>query len=185
MCLLPGVIGFIFFIFFDLNKIYWKTKLLNLFFVLGSLLLFFSTGYCIWQSNFQMLFSHFGLRSILLLLGVILSGALLIYALFFALPFDDTYIQSEELPLVNKGLYGTCRHPGFWMFALFYLVLALFLSNRLVFICFVVYSICNFLYIVIQDKYIFPKYIHGYDEYKQNVPFLIPTRESIRNAYTD
>ena len=185
MYLLPGVIGFIFFIFFDLNKIYWKSKLLNLFFVIGSVLLIFSTGYSIWQSDFHALLAHFGFRQFLLLTCLILSGALLIYALFFALPFDDTYVQSDALPLVNKGLYGTCRHPGFWMFVLFYLFLALLFHSRPLFYCFIIYNVCNFIYIVIQDRFIFPEYIEGYTEYKKTVPFLVPTKESIRNAFTD
>ena len=184
MYLLPGVVGFIFFIFFDLNKIYWKSKVLNLFFVFGSVLLAFSTGYCILQSDFFSLFSGFGFRELLLLLCLILSGAFLVYALFFALPFDDTYMQSEDLPLVNKGLYGTCRHPGFWPFAFVYFFLAwLFKCNEL-FCCFILYSFCNFLYIVIQDRYIFPKYIENYNEYKQKVPFLIPTKDSILTAFS-
>ena len=184
MYLLPGVIGFIFFIFFDLNKIYWKAKLLNLFFILGSILLLFSTGYCIFQSDLHAFISSFEFRDLLLLLCLILSGAFLIYALFFALPFDDTYVQSDDLPLVSSGLYGTCRHPGFWPFAFVYFFLAWLLSSRLLGHCFVVYSACNFFYIVIQDRYIFPQYIKGYDEYKQKVPFLIPTKESIHTAFS-
>lgn len=183
MYLLPGVIGFIFFIFFDLNKIYWKSKVLNLFFVLGSVLLAFSTGYCIWQSDPFSLFSAFGFRELLLLLCLIFSGVFLVYALFFALPFDDTYVQSEDLPLVSKGLYGACRHPGFWPFALVYFFLAWLFESKALFCCFILYSFCNYLYIVIQDRFIFPKYIRGYDEYKRTIPFLIPTRDSLRNAF--
>lgn len=183
MYLLPGVIGFIFFIFFDLNKIYWKSKFLNLFFVLGSALLAFSTGYSIWESDFQAVLSHFGFRHLFLLACLILSVALLIYTLFFALPFNDTYVQSDDLPLINKGVYGTCRHPGFWPFACVYFFLAwLFLSKPLWY-CFLLYSTCNFLYIVIQDRFIFPRYIKGYNEYKKTVPFIIPNRNSIRNAF--
>ena len=183
MYLLPGIIGFICFIFFDLNKIYWKSKLLNLFFIIGSILLIFSTGYSIWLSDWHGLISHFGILQIILLLCLILAGSMLIYVLFFALPFNNTYIQSDDLPLVDKGWYGTCRHPGFWMFALFYLFLAWLLSSNSLFCCFILYSTCNFIYIVIQDKYIFPQYIEGYSQYKKKVPFLIPTRNSIRNAF--
>lgn len=184
MYLFPGIIGFLFFILFDLNKIYWKNKFMNLFFILGSVLLLFSTLYSILQSDFTMFVSDFNYWKLIISICLLLSGAGLIYALFFALPFESTYVESDELPLVNKGLYGTCRHPGFWMFVLFYGFLALLFSNIHLFYCFLIYNTCNFLYIVIQDVYIFPRYIRGYLDYKKAVPFLIPTKDSVRNAFT-
>lgn len=185
MYLLPGIAGFAFFILFDLNKIYWKFRILNLSFILGSVLLAFSTVYSVLQSDFSVLMEHFGIWQFFKLICLILSGAALIYTLFFALPFDSTYVQSSDLPLVNKGVYGACRHPGFWMLALFYLFLALFFSNIQLIYCFLIYNICNFLYIVLQDVFIFPQYINGYNEYKKAVPFLVPTGTSIRNAFFD
>ncbi len=180
----PGIIGFIFFIVFDLNKIYWNSRALNLSFVLGAVLLIGSTGYCVKNSDFAALLAHFGIWQIITLLGLLLSAAALVYVLFFALPFEDTYMESEGLPLMDKGVYGACRHPGFWMFALCYLFLALFCSNMHLLYCGIIYSICNFLYIVIQDIYIFPKYIQGYQDYKKTVPFLVPTGKSLRSAFT-
>ena len=183
MYLLSGIIAFIFFIFFDLNKIYFKSKLLNLLFVIGAVLLIFSTAVPIVQSDYQALIYDFKITNVFFLIAAIISGAALIYVLFFALPFENTYVQSSKLPLVNKGVYTSCRHPGFWPFVFFYLFLALLFSSNQLFWCFIVFSICNFLYIVIQDKFIFPKYIEGYLQYKKTVPFLIPTKESIKNAF--
>ena len=183
MYLLPGILGFVFLLLFDLNKIYWKHRILNLFFLLGTVLLLFSTCYCVLQSDFAALFAHFGIADILLLLCLILSGAALIYVLFFALPFGNTYAQSDALPLVDRGVYGLCRHPGFWVLLLFYIFLTLFFSNIRLLYCLIAYSICNFLYIVVQDVYIFPRYIKGYPEYRKTVPFLLPTRRSLRNVF--
>ena len=105
-----------------------------------------------------------------------------IYVLFFALPFDDTYIKNATLTLVDHGAYALCRHPGFWVFTLFYLFLCLFLSNPVLLVGLFLYTGCNFFYICLQDHYIFPLYIRDYKEYKKNVPFLLPTRQSIRKA---
>jgi len=174
MYLFPGAAGFLLFILFDLNKIYWKNRILNLSFILGTVLLLGSTGYAILQSDLSLLFANPGLGQILLFAGLIGSGAALIYALFFALPFEDTYVESENIPVVNKGWYGICRHPGFWMFALFYLFLVLVFRNRPIVYAAVLYNICNFIYIILQDCFIFPRYIRGYEEYKKTVPFLIP-----------
>lgn len=183
MYLIPGVLGFIACCLFDVNKIKWQSKKLNLLFPIGIALLICSTLLCILQTDFSLITEHFGIRHAAFLICLILSGIALIYTLFFALPFENTYMESDELPVVNRGVYGLCRHPGFWMLALCYLFLWLFFSNKQLLAGFLLYTVCNFIYIYIQDRYIFPRYIRGYDEYKKTVPFLIPNRNSIRNAF--
>ena len=182
-CLLLGAAGFLFCCLFDINKIRWNVRFLNLFFVLGSFMLIFSTIACIFKGDFSVVCSDFGLYRFLMLLGLILSVIAEIYALFFALPFNDTYMESEKVSVVNRGWYRACRHPGFWSLAFVYLFLWLFFSNIWLFYAFIVYTACNYIYIVIQDIYIFPKYIHGYDDYKKTVPFLLPTKDSICHAF--
>ena len=180
MYLLPGIIAFIFFILFDLNKIYFKIEFFNLFFIIGAIFLVFSTSFSIYKSI--SFFGTFTVIKILLVICAVLSLVALIYALFFALPFKTTYSKSDDLPLVCKGIYAACRHPGFWPFALFYFFLTLLFSGKSLLWCFIIYTACNFIYIVIQDKFIFPKYINGYSQYKKIVPFLIPNKNSILKA---
>ena len=181
ICLLPGVLGFVAFGLFDINKIRWQRRELNLLFAVGSLLLAASTLLCIPQPGHWAIFR--GFWGAAALAGLILSGAALVYVLFFALPFSSTYTESEELPLVDRGAYGLCRHPSFWLFVVFYFFLWLFFTGWRLFAGFVIYNICNFLYIYLQDRYIFPRYIRGYDDYKRSVPFLIPTRASLKKAF--
>ena len=183
MCLIPGILGFAACCIFDLNKVYWRSKHLNHLFILGSLLLVLSTLWTVSQCSFSLLADTFGIAHVIYLLGMILSGITLIYVLFFALPFESTYEKTETLPVINSGIYALCRHPGFWPFLFFYLFMWLFLSNPLVGIAAIVYSICNLIYIFIQDHYIFPLYIQGYNEYKQTVPFLIPNQKSIKHFF--
>ncbi len=182
MYLIPGILGFITCCIFDLNKVHWHSKFLNHFFTLGSLLLALSTVLAVLQSNFNLLIDSFEWYRLGFLAGTILSGIALIYTLFFALPVENTYNTTDTLSLIDSGAYALCRHPGFWPFGLFYLFLSLLLSNPLVGYAAIIYSICNFIYIYIQDYYIFPLYIKGYDNYKKTVPFLIPTRNSLRRA---
>ena len=66
----------------------------------------------------------------------------------------------------------------------FYFFLWLFFTGPQMFRAFVLYPTCNLLYIYVQDRYIFPRYIRGYDDYKQTVPFVLPTRDSIRSAFS-
>lgn len=182
MILLPGVVGFLAFCLFDINKIRWHSKGLNLLFAFGGLLLLLSTLLCI-PASFLETFG-FDLRRIAGLLGLAVSGPGLVYVLFFALPFSETYTESGDLPLVRHGVYGACRHPGFWLFGIFYFFLWLFFTGRQMFFAFLLYTACNYLYIYVQDRYIFPQYIRGYDDYRQAVPFLLPTRKSLKSAFS-
>lgn len=172
MILLPGVLGFALFILFDLNKIKWQAKVCNLFFPLGGLLLLASTALCIAESS-----PVWSIGTVIGSAAVIAACGALIYALFFALPFQDTYAESHELPVVTTGLYGLCRHPAFWPMLLVYLLLWLTFGGTWMAVAAVLYPLCNLFYIVIQDRWIFPCYIRGYDAYKKQVPFLIPRRK--------
>ena len=60
--------------------------------------------------------------SSILLLGIAtIFFVLLIYTLFFALPFDKTYQnESEKRMAYTEGVYALCRHPGVLWFIGFY-----------------------------------------------------------------
>ena len=172
MILLPGAAAFVLFVLFDMNKIRWHSRLMNLLFAAGGILLALSTVLCIREGSFC-----WSLKTAAGLLGAAASGLALVYALFFALPFHDTYTEGGDLPVVSQGLYGMCRHPGFWPFLALYLFLWLTFGGAPLAAATVLYPACNGIYIWIQDAYIFPRYIQGYDRYKQEVPFLIPRRK--------
>ena len=172
MKLLPGLAAFVLFVLFDLNKIRHQSRLCGLLFPLGGLLLAASTVWCVEPHRFQwQAVTVFGL------LGSVVSAAALIYTLFFALPFHDTYTEAGQEPVVSTGVYGLCRHPGFWPFLTLYACLWLTFRGPWLLAAAVVFPLCNGFYIYIQDRWIFPRYIHGYDEYRRAVPFLIPRRK--------
>ena len=51
-------------------------------------------------------------------IGAMCFLALLIYTLFFALPFEETYCEENRLRAAyTEGVYGLCRHPGVLWFA--------------------------------------------------------------------
>ena len=175
MILLPGVAAFLLFILFDLNKIKWHWKAANLLFALGGLLLAGSTVLCILAGDLSDFSWHMG--TVLGLTACVASAAGLIYALFFALPFQDTYTQSGNLPVISTGLYGLCRHPAFWPMLALYVLLWLTFGGSWLLAAAILYPLCNLLYIYIQDRWIFPQYIRGYHQYQKQVPFLIPRRK--------
>ena len=108
---------------------------------------------------------------------------LLIYTLFFALPFDETYVkESRYRKAYTEGVYALCRHPGVLWFAGMYLFAALLWKSLEGLIFFVVMVILNIFYVIFQDYYSFPKTFSNYREYQRSTPFLIPNRKSIQQC---
>jgi protein-S-isoprenylcysteine O-methyltransferase Ste14 len=108
---------------------------------------------------------------------------LLIYTLFFALPFQDTYLETGGSPKIYKdGMYALCRHPGVLWFIGFYIFLGLMLKIPLLIAAVVVFSLLNLLYVVFQDNWTFMKMFSDYDLYKKETPFLLPNLDSIKRC---
>lgn len=107
------------------------------------------------------------LLAILFFLGF--SGT--IYALFIALP-KEAYTKNSAV--VTSGIYGLCRHPAFWPFALACVSAGIFFGGKAMAAECIILIVLEFIYIVVQDIYFLPKYINGYSGYRKTVPFLIP-----------
>lgn len=166
-----GLVAFILYFIYDINDITIRNRYIQKFFLLGSLVLFgrsilflcaYDFSVCVW----------------IFLFFACIFLALLIYTLFFALPFDETYVsQQEGRKAYSSGIYGICRHPGFWWFFFMFLFLGLALPGSGIMHFGLFCSFLNFLYICFQDFYVFPRTFVDYNEYKQRVPFLIPRRK--------
>lgn len=105
-------------------------------------------------------------------------------SLFGALPVKDTYLSPQaDQKLVDSGVYALCRHPGALFFPLMFVSLALGLGSRGLLFSSLIASTLNLLYVVFQDQRVFPVTIPGYDGYRQRVPFLLPTAQSIARAF--
>jgi protein-S-isoprenylcysteine O-methyltransferase Ste14 len=175
-----GCIGFLCFIFYDFNSIAMKTKLLHGCFFMGVLLVTAATiGIVVSSKNeigFNIRMTVFGSVSILFF-------CLLIYTLFFALPFQNTYIDTKDPPIVcQTGVYALCRHPGVLWFIGFYVFLWLALNIAILLIAAVAFSALNIIYICIQDNWTFIRTFKNYNDYKKETPFLIPNRKSIKRC---
>ncbi len=182
---LGGVAAFGLYVLYDINSVLWKKTILKSFFAAGSLILLFVTISCLWQQyrTNQAAFQSHGYAAFFLLLAVIFF-ALLIYSLFFALPFEKTYVNPQgKMPVYDRGMYALCRHPGVLWFGFLYLSLALAWNTGIVWGMAGLFSFLNFCYIVIQDRWTFLRTFDDYEGYCLCVPFLIPTRESIRRTW--
>lgn len=146
----------------------------NPFFTVGSLALvgcWIYMGFRYWNDG-NLWIIPYGVRVILGIVAVIVAMGLYVYILVFALPkgtYDDDQVQST---LATEGIYGMCRHPGFYGFTMVALAITLLIGDVAAFAILLAHSALNLLYIYLQDKYYFPVYLEGYEEYKRQVPFL-------------
>ena len=176
VCIAAGIGAFVLFIIYDVNSVCNGSGVLKSAFFAGIILLAVATGgllYTGWECRHGVWTVFFmGLAAVFLLL--------LIYTLFFALPFDDTYVKNNENPEVcSDGVYALCRHPGILWFAGMYACFAAALPQASMILGCVIFIICNVLYAVMQDIWTFPKCFSEYDSYKKNTPFILPTGSSI------
>ncbi|MPM03808.1 hypothetical protein SDC9_50075 [bioreactor metagenome] len=166
-----GLSAFLLFALGDLNTLHWKTKMLNTAFFLGCILLLYSTASLVWP----MLPGAPLWRLILFGGAAAFFFSLLMYALFFAIPFDETYLTPDSgRKVCRNGMYGMCRHPGILWFAGMYLCLYLAAPSIKLLAAALAFNAANLTYILWQDVYLFPKTFADYDDYKLSVPLLIP-----------
>ena len=140
-------------------------------FLLGGLLLCAATVLLLRDANCDTAAIACGVAALLFL-------ALLVHALFFALP-KSAYTNGRPT-LVERGGYALCRHPGVLWLSGFYLCLWGMCRTNDALLAFFVFTMLDVLYAAWQDVYIFPRTIAGYSAYRARVPFLLPTARSIR-----
>lgn len=181
LSLILGLTAFVLYLLYDINSFSRKYRFVHSFFMLGTLLLGIATALDLtaaWKSG-----CIAGILDLILLTAAAIFFGALIYCLFFALPFEQTYAdQTTGRHVYTCGAYALCRHPGILCFFGMYLLLGLaalpgnMLRHSLLF------SLLNLAYAWFQDRITFPKTFCDYSEYQKNVPFLIPTGASIRRA---
>ncbi len=180
-----GLLVFLLFVLYDLGQAnllpnIWS-RLARSFFLLGFTILAGCTAVLVWAQGLQILLRHsinFGF-----LLCAFLFLGLLIYTLFFALPFQETYVdQTAGAKTYDKGMYALCRHPGVLWFTGFYCCLWLALGGAALFWLAFWYSLFNVGYVLVQDYYTFPRIFTDYAQYKRQVPFLLPNVKSLKNC---
>lgn len=176
-----GTAGFLLYFIYDANSIKWNNRILQKFFGAGSLCVATAT---VWVLALPSGSSPSIVARICFGIAGMIFLALLVYTLFFALPFDKTYLEeNQKREAYTEGVYGLCRHPGVLWFAGLYVCLWGVSGSWYQGIFFISMIFWNYLYIIFQDLWTFPKTFTNYDEYKKMTPFLIPNRQSIRYAF--
>jgi protein-S-isoprenylcysteine O-methyltransferase Ste14 len=110
--------------------------------------------------------------------------ALLVYSLFVEIPFRETYGSAgAPASLVTTGTYGLCRHPGVLWFIGGLAGFAIAVDSPAALAAVPVWGGLDIAYAYLQDRFFFPRmFASAYREYQRTVPFLVPTRKSIRRC---
>lgn len=167
-----GATSFALFILYDLNQIGKNRKALKLLFPVGIVILMAVSLKIAWFS--VVVYEINVIMMIVCGIAAVVFFGLLIYTLFFAVPFDSAYVQGSKQKLCTTGVYGICRHPGVLFLAGVYIFSALALGKRDLLIAGVIFTVCNIVYVAVQDRWIFPKVFEGYDDYQKTTHFLLP-----------
>ena len=173
-----GTVGFIMFFLYDINSFTIKKRFVGSFFFIGCGVLVCASAVEIYSAceigAFVLPGDLFGL------IGAIVSLGCLVYCLFFALPFDKTYVEQKNgRGVYDRGVYALCRHPGVLCFFAFFLFLGIAAKPYPLWQYGMYLSVLNYLYVLFQDAVTFPKTFHNYAEYRKYTPFIIPTKKSI------
>lgn len=181
MCpaLTTGVAAFALMILYDWIEAYRKRHIPVLFFA-GAALLVFATVWIALLSDLSAAFLKGPARFCIGACGALASAAVTACMLFVSLPFADTYEKAGEKQCVSSGWYALCRHPAALTIYFVYGFLLLMAPSLPALLAFAVFPNLNLLYVALEDRYFFPKTIEGYESYKKQTPFLIPSRASVK-----
>ena len=176
-----GCIAFVFLYIFDFNKLQWKIPFGGILFFIGCAILFASSVGVFFFAKPQFSLS---LPFLIFFCGLsIVSLLLMLWALFFSLPFSHTYVVGNGACVVDTGLYAMCRHPGVIFFGIMYICLWLVSGRDAMLAAAICWTLMDILHVYVQDRWLFPKTLAGYEEYQLRVPFLIPNAASLRRGF--
>ena len=179
-----GCISFPLFILYDMNQIKSNRTYMKPLFLIGVVVLF-SVTLKLSVTGFE---SDYPVGFLTVAVFYLLAGIhlfLLLYTLFFAIPFQKAYVEGSKQKICKEGVYALCRHPGVLFLAGFYLFYGLALGRPVMLLAGGCFTALNLLYVWIQDVYIFPSLFEGYEDYRKEAPFLIPGRDSVKKCVND
>lgn len=108
---------------------------------------------------------------------------LLVSSLFLEIQLAEG--PDGERPLYTRGTYALVRHPGVLWLALLQVSLALAIQSEALLVAAPFWTAANVALVAAEDRIFFPRLFgNAYRQYRRNVPFLIPTRFSIKNCIT-
>ncbi len=141
----------------------------NPWFFLGTLLLLLACA-VLGGTSIRSQGIRFWVGTLILLLGFVFYGVVL-----SVVPDAGEYTRDrKKFPVCRKGFYGWMRHPGVWSFLMCGIGYGMIFPDAAVPAMW--FSFLNLVYTWTQDRYFFPVYLEGYEQYRREVPFLFPRK---------
>lgn len=176
-----GTAGFVLCFLYDINSVKYQNRVIQKFFAAGCLCILGAVTVRL-SSSLHFAAGNVGWR-LAAAAGALLFAGLLVYTLFFALPFQKTYVEESTVrEAYTEGVYGLCRHPGILWFAGLFLCLWGASGKGADGFFYLSMILWNLLYAAFQDVWTFPQTFSNYRQYQQSTPFLIPNPASIRKC---
>ena len=178
--LILGAFSFLMFLCYDLNNITARSFAGKALFPLAALLLLYATIQAAILPSDGFLPPVF-LRILFWALAAVFL-LLLAYTLLIVMVLPVPADPTRPPAVYDRGVYALCRHPGVLWFAGAYFSAWLAMGKNSLLAAAFLFSLLNLLYVVIQDRFIFPRQFPEYPAYQASVPFLIPNFESVKRC---
>lgn len=158
-----------------------KRRCAGLLFLTGCAMLIFATLRLLLETGVKRTGGVCGVFTVMAFASVLL----LLYSVFWAVrpgPKERMACPADKQPLISRGMYALCRHPGVLWLGAFYGFMAIARGSLSWLLAFLLFTGGDTLYVLYQDRRIFPHTIDHYAEYQKHTPFLIPTASSMKEA---
>jgi len=106
------------------------------------------------------------------LIIAISATLLLIYSVFIEIPLARRRKVHQPDRAIGSGTYSFSRHPGFLWFVLLQTGILLMRGDLATFLAAAYLIVLDFLLVLGQDRFFFPRFFSNYSDYRQRVPFL-------------
>ncbi|MCI7812948.1 MAG: hypothetical protein SO016_01550 [Lachnospiraceae bacterium] len=106
---------------------------------------------------------------------LVLAAGIVFYGAVLSVADNQGYTQDQmKIPVSRRGMYGWMRHPGVWSFLVCVLGYGMMFPRAIGGAMW--FAFLNFIYTWFQDRYFFPVYLEGYEQYRKEVPYLFPKK---------
>ena len=106
---------------------------------------------------------------------------LLLYSLFFELPFRSTYLRSRpDSHLVTSGTHALVRHPAVLWYGLLLVSLLFVTRSQLLLVALPLWLGLDIVWVVLQERLSLPRTYSYYQRYRISTPMLVPNWHSLR-----
>lgn len=169
-------ISFLCLFFFDFFQLKRRKKMAKIFSIIGYGGIFSSILILITSFRINSNISYLTYTKVAI---AVIFFIMIIYSNFIEIGIKSPY-SIDQRSAYTRGTYSIVRHPGFLWFIFSMIPMILLYKNRNFTLIAMSMVVMNFVLIIIEDVFLFPKIFINYKDYRKSVPFIIPGANIIR-----